>query len=73
MASHTNEYEITSNSSLLASLSVKLSLQERLNGQWLSASVALLEWPVQYLETKSNNASSLSHQICNAPNLLSIT
>ena len=71
--SQTSEYEMTSNSSLLASLSVKLSLQDGLNGWQLSASVALLEWPVWYLMTKSNNASSLSHQICNAPNLLSMT
>ena len=38
-----------------------------------SASAALLERPVRYLMVKSNNASSLSHQICDAPNLLSCT
>ena len=72
-ASQTDEYEMTSHSSLSASLSVKLSSQVGLNGWHLSASAALLDWPVQYLMTKSNNASSLSHQICNAPNLLSMT
>ena len=71
-ASQTDDYEMTSHSSLLASLSEKLSSQVGLNGQWLSASVALLDWPVWYLMTKSNNASSLSHQICDAPNLLSM-
>ena len=72
-ASQTYEYEITSHSSLLASLLVKLSSQVGLNGWWLSASVALLEWPVWYLMTKLSNASSLSHRICDAPNLLSMT
>ena len=72
-ASQTDEYEITSNSSLLASLSVKLSSHDGLNGWQLSASAALLEQPVWYLMTKSNNASLLSHQICDAPNLLSMT
>ena len=71
-ASQTNEYEMTSHSSLSASLSVKLSSQVGLNGWQLSASVALLDWPVWYLMTKSKNASSLSHQICDAPNLLSM-
>ena len=59
------EYDITSTSSL--SVDSVLKLQEGLNGQWLSASAALLEWPVWYLMVKSNNASSLSHWICNAP------
>ena len=71
-ASQTDEYEMTSHSSLSASLSEKLSLQVGLNGWQLSASVALLDWPVWYLMTKSNNASLLSHQICDAPNLLSM-
>ena len=65
------EYNITSTS--LLSVDSVLKLQEGLNGQWLSASVALLDWPVQYLMVKLNNASSLSHWICDAPNLLSCT
>ena len=60
------EYNIPSTS--LLSVDSVLILQEGLNGQWLSASAALLEWPVQYLMVKLNNTSSLSHQICNAPN-----
>ena len=69
MASQTDECEITSTSSLLFSLSLLMS-HDALNGHWLSVSAALLEWPVQYLMTISNNASSLSHQIYNAPYLL---
>ena len=72
-ASQTNEYEMTSHSSLLALLSEKLSSQVGLNGQQLSASAALLDQPVWYLMTKFNNVSSLSHWICDAPNLLSMT
>ena len=72
-ASQTNEYEMTSHSSLLASLSVKLLSQVGLNGWQLSVSAALLDRPVQYLMTKLNNASSLSHLICDAPSLLSMT
>ena len=72
-ASQTDEYEMTSHSSLLASLSVNLLSQVGLNGQQLSASLALLDWPVWYLMTNLTNASSLSHQICNAPNLVSMT
>ena len=60
-------------STSLLSVDSESTSQEGLNGQWLSASAALLEWPVQYLMVKSNNASSLSHQICDAPNLLSCT
>ena len=60
---------MTSTSSL--SVDSASTSQEGLNGQWLSASVALLEWPVQYLIVKSNNTSLLSHQICDAPSLLS--
>ena len=65
------EYDITSTS--LLSVDSVSKLQEGLNGQQLSTSVALMEWPVQYLMAKSNNASSLSHWICNALNLLSCT
>ena len=71
-ASQTDEYEMTWHSSLSTSLLVKLLSQAGLNERWLSASVALLDRPVRYLMTKSNNASSLSHQICDAPNLLSM-
>ena len=60
---------MTSTSSL--SVDLESTSQEGLNGQQLSASAALLEWPGQYLMVKSNNGSSLSHQICDAPNLLS--
>ena len=62
---------MTSTSSL--SVDSESKSQEGLNGRWLSASAALLEWPVWYLMVKSNNASSLSHQICDASNLLSWT
>ena len=72
-ASQTNKYEMTSHSSQLALLSVKLSSQVGLNGWQLSVSAALLDWPVQYLMTKLNNASSLSNHLCDAPNLLSMT
>ena len=72
-ASQTDEYEMTLHSSLSALLSVKLLSQVGLNGWWLSASVALLDQPVWYLMTKLTNASSLSHWICDAPNLLSMT
>ena len=72
-ASQTDEYEMTSHSSLSVSLSEKLLSKLGLNGQRLSASAALLDRPVQYLMVKSNNASSLSHRICDAPNLLSMT
>ena len=58
-------------STSLLSVDSVSKLQEGLNGQWLSASAALLEQPVWYLMVKSNNASSLSHQICDAPSLLS--
>ena len=69
IASQPDEYEITLTSSLSVSLSLLMS-HEGLNGWWLSVSAALLEWPVQYLMTKWNNAS---HYICDAPNLLSRT
>ena len=72
-ASQTNKYEMTPHSSLLALLSEKLSSQVGLNRQWLSASAALLDQPVRYLMKQSNDASSLSHWICDAPNLLSMT
>ena len=68
--SQTDEYEITSTSSVSVSLSVT---DKGLNGQQLSASADLLEWPVLYLMIKLSNASSLSHQTCNAANLLSWT
>ena len=72
MASQNNEYEIASTSSLSAMLSLVLS-HEVLNRWWLSASVAMVEWPVWYLMTRLNNACSLSQQICDAANLLSRT
>ena len=68
MASQIDEEDITSTSSLSVSLSES---KEGLNGQWFSASAALLEQPVWYLMVKVNNASSLSHQICDVPSLLS--
>ena len=62
-----DEYEVISTSSL----SVLLSLSEfGLNGYWLSAYVALLEWPVWYLIIKQNDVISLSCWIFNAHSLL---
>ena len=71
MMSQMVAYENTNGSSLSVSLSLS-NLQFGSRHQ-LKASAALLVQPDPYTMLKSNRASSLSQQTCDAPNLLFCT
>ena len=69
MVSQMVAYDNMTGSSLLLSLTVSIP-KSGFTGYWLKASVALLVLANLYRMLKLNRASSLSQQICDAPNLL---